>query len=100
MIPRPLDVEHTPELVDLRLLRLRSPAGIDCQGNQCQRYGAAVAGLDAEIDSGSVPYLRLLLEGLKVLRFGLLAFAEHHKRLPRPTGPGPASQRTHVALAA
>src|ERR1700722_14813324 len=100
MIPRPLDVEDTPKLVDLRLLRLSPTTRIDCQRNQCQRYGTTVAGLDAEIDSRSVPDVRLPLQSLKVLGFGLFAFAEDHQRLLGPTGPDPPSKGTRLGLAA
>jgi hypothetical protein len=86
MIPRPLDVEDAPELVDLRFLSCSPITGIDCQRYQRQRYCPTVTGLDAKIYSRSVPNLRLLLQSGKVLGFGLLTFAENHERLLGPTG--------------
>jgi hypothetical protein len=68
VVPRPLDVEHAPELVDLGFLIKGLAAGGRGQGHQRPGHGSAVPGLDAEIDRCRVPRGGLPLQGIQVLR--------------------------------
>lgn len=56
MVSRPLDIEHAPELINLRILVHGSPAGLDGHSHQSPGYGPALPGLNTKIDGGHVPH--------------------------------------------
>lgn len=83
MVPWPLDIEHAPELIDLRFLVDGPAAGLSGHGYECSRNGSALPGLDPEVNSRHVSHRWLPFKGVEILRFGSLSFAEDHERLSR-----------------
>ncbi len=81
MVTRPLDVENTPDLIDLTLLARGSSASGYSHGDEGRRYRPSMPGLHPKIDGRDVPHPRLTLQGVEILRLGTLPFAEDQDRL-------------------
>jgi hypothetical protein len=81
-VSRPLDVEHAPELINLRLLLGCPAACLYGHGNQCSRDGSTLPSLNSKVNGRHVPHRRLPLEGIKILGFGPLTLAKDDECLP------------------
>ncbi|HUY45854.1 MAG TPA: hypothetical protein VMV92_09040 [Streptosporangiaceae bacterium] len=76
MVLWPLNVEDTPELIDLSLLIHGPGAGIHSHRHEGPRYGSSSPSLHPKIDSRHVAHTWLPLQGLKMFRLGPFSFAE------------------------
>lgn len=66
MVPWPLDIEHAPELIDLRFLVDGPAAGLSGHGYECSRNGSALPGLDPEVNSRHVSHRWLPFKGVEI----------------------------------
>lgn len=99
MIPRPLDVEDAPHVVDLALISWVASSRVSRLCHQCQRHGTgSVHYLD--VNRRYLPYRGFQFRGPEVVRFGPFSFAEHQEGVPGSALADPATQRSPPAMSA